>query len=215
MSTDERSWSDLELEVAETMRKWRQARNHEIKVNWQVNAVNRRRALRPALTERDRHVTLTFQWHPADRYIWKTITLTATTDPSAAENLTRLWRAVEMLRMAESRDVDTLMTMAIRQMHPEPRSTGGTTAGSNTYTPPPPPRSRTPAEERRAPWYETLHVTFDAPLPVCEAAYRALMLRAHPDANGKNDLAVALNLAIEGIREHHEVKKNRGEHSEK
>ena len=56
------------------------------------------------------------------------------------------------------------------------------------------------------PW-ATLHLLPDAPLPVAEAAYRAMAKLYHPDAHPgavpalANEVMVRVNLAIEEIRE--------------
>ena len=48
--------------------------------------------------------------------------------------------------------------------------------------------------------YATLHLRSHAPLWAAEAMYRAAQKRAHPDAGGSNDEAVAINQAIMMIR---------------
>lgn len=48
--------------------------------------------------------------------------------------------------------------------------------------------------------YATLHLRPGAPLWAAEAMYRAAQKRAHPDAGGSNDQAVAVNQAIATIR---------------
>jgi hypothetical protein len=45
-----------------------------------------------------------------------------------------------------------------------------------------------------------LHLSPDTPLPVAEAAYRALAKQAHPDAGGSSDQMQRLNAAIERVR---------------
>lgn len=48
--------------------------------------------------------------------------------------------------------------------------------------------------------YATLHLRSHAPLWAAEAMYRAAQKRAHPDAGGSHDEAVAVNQAIMMIR---------------
>lgn len=48
--------------------------------------------------------------------------------------------------------------------------------------------------------YELLGIRPDADLEVAEAAWKALMRRAHPDADGSEEQVKKLNAAIEQIR---------------
>lgn len=68
----------------------------------------------------------------------------------------------------------------------------------------PPPGSGTGVmvvrEAPPAPWWEVLKVTRDAPLPVAEAAFRALAKEAHPDAGGSTARMQALATAIAAAR---------------
>ena len=50
--------------------------------------------------------------------------------------------------------------------------------------------------------YTVLHLRPGAPLWACEAVYRAAQRVHHPDAGGTHDAAVAINRAIQAIREH-------------
>lgn len=50
-------------------------------------------------------------------------------------------------------------------------------------------------------WWDTLGVNEGTPLAICEAAYRAKMKDAHPDAGGSETLAANLNWAIARARE--------------
>ena len=54
-----------------------------------------------------------------------------------------------------------------------------------------------PVRTNRRNYYRVLHVQPDAPAEVIRAAYRALMMRAHPDAGGDTDTAAMLNAAWE------------------
>lgn len=48
--------------------------------------------------------------------------------------------------------------------------------------------------------YALLHVLSNAPIEVCEAAYRALTKLFHPDVTGSTATQQSLNQAIEAIR---------------
>lgn len=50
-------------------------------------------------------------------------------------------------------------------------------------------------------WWNVLGVNFDAPLHVAEAAYRRLVLSAHPDRGGSAEAMLRLNDAIREARE--------------
>lgn len=50
-------------------------------------------------------------------------------------------------------------------------------------------------------WWNVLGVNFDAPLHVAEAAYRRLVLTAHPDRGGSAEAMMRLNDAIREARE--------------
>lgn len=54
-------------------------------------------------------------------------------------------------------------------------------------------------------WWSILGVAEDAPLDVCEAAYRALARSAHPDAGGSADKMAGLNAAIAEARKSRDV----------
>jgi len=77
--------------------------------------------------------------------------------------------------------------------------TGSTRSGRTTGQ-----RRRTPVEQPPlSPLnvaYATLHLRSHAPLWAAEAMYRAVQKRAHPDAGGSHDEAVAVNQAIMMIR---------------
>ena len=49
-------------------------------------------------------------------------------------------------------------------------------------------------------WWSVLGVPFDAPLHAAEAAYRELVLVAHPDRGGTADAMSRLNIAISEVR---------------
>lgn len=76
--------------------------------------------------------------------------------------------------------------------HPWPREDDETQAGRT--------RAQRSGVGSLAAAYGRLHLLPSAPLDVAEAAYRALMKRAHPDSGGGHTQAIALNEAIARIR---------------
>lgn len=119
------------------------------------------------------------------------IKLTVRREDTAPENLHLIAVALEMVRLAEVRGVSDLIVQLYRQMHPQPQQPTYTyTSGSTRAAPP----HQVPAH------YALLYLDPSAPLDVCEAVYRRLATRAHPDAGGSPDTMVRLNAAIELIR---------------
>jgi hypothetical protein len=60
--------------------------------------------------------------------------------------------------------------------------------------------AKTAAEGELESWWNVLDVAFDAPLYAAEAAYRKLVLSAHPDRGGSAEAMIRLNMAIHEAR---------------
>ncbi len=73
-------------------------------------------------------------------------------------------------------------------------------SGSSSQRQEEPPKARQPLSSLSQA-YRTLHLADDAPLAVCEAAWRTMSKAAHPDAGGTHAQAVAVNAAISLIRD--------------
>lgn len=154
-----KTWTQLTNEIDSSFRKWRAVTTYRVD-----NPLPPRSRTKRTQTLEEREVRL-----------------------PALENLAAVATAVEMLRMAEYREVDELLVPLYRQMFPQ----------SQQAVPPPPP----PSSGRAIPeHYRLLHVDPAAPLAVCGAAYRALARTAHPDAGGDEEVMKRLNAAIERVR---------------
>lgn len=176
MTVKEKTWTQIEAEIAEAFRKWRRP---PPKLTYHVQ---KRSAAKRAQTREERTVSIEFTAWGAGN-IARVVKLEMSREERAIDNLAQIARAVEYVRVAESRKITDLVVLLYRQLHPVP------------VQQPPPPRNIPPSGP-----YAVLHVAQDAPLVVCEAAYRALARVAHPDAGGSNEHMRRLNLAIETIR---------------
>jgi hypothetical protein len=177
-----KTWAQLTEEVEETFRKWRKER-----FRIENDLPSRSRTKRYQLPE-EREVRVRF-WHSVAGRGGTEIKLDVRREQTATENLQLLAVALEMIRLAEVREVTDLVVLLYRQMYPAP-------APKVAPSPPPPGGSR-----QIPPHYAVLHIDPSAPLEVAEAAYRALARKAHPDAGGDAERMKRLNAAIERIRE--------------
>lgn len=172
----EKTWAQLEAAIGETFRKWGLT---EPTLGWRLN---KRSAARRNQTKEERGVSIDFVAWAEGR--WRKVRLTMVREDRAIDNLAKLAQAVEWVRMAEVREITPLVVLIYRQLYPtEPAAA-------------PPPRAD---DLPRGP-YAVLHVANDAPLEVCEAAYKALTKKHHPDLGGDTATMQRLNGAIELIR---------------
>ena len=169
----DKTWAQIEAAIAETFRKWR------IPAPTLTYLLNKRAAAKHYQSREERSVTIEFEaW--AEGKLRKA-RLTMAREDRALDNFAKLAQAVEWVRMAEVREITSLVVLIYRQLYP--------------VAPAPPPRPDLP----RGP-YAVLHVANDAPLEVCEAAYKALTKKHHPDLGGDAATMQRLNTAIEQIR---------------
>jgi hypothetical protein len=193
MAETAKTWTEVEQDIADTMRKWH-VWDYVLDAPYgKLKAAERRQATRMGQTMEQRSVTLRFEWRSPGTWQKRDIKITANSSTTAQENLERVAKAIEGVRLAEVRGGQHLATMLYQQMYPKPGQ-------QQQQTPPPPPRQERVTSTGP---YATLHVADDAPLEVAEAAYRALSRSAHPDTNGAQSghaWMVMLNLAIEKIR---------------
>lgn len=94
----------------------------------------------------------------------------------AVDNARVLYLAIEAMRKNEKRGIGDVLREAYLQLPP-------------------------PEAEQVIDPYEVLGVSRTAPLAVAEAAWKALMVEAHPDKGGSEERAKLLNKAIEMVRE--------------
>jgi hypothetical protein len=180
-----RTVAQLEEEIRNTFRKWR---------NWQgqypldeelTYNIMRRSMSRRDQTEDERRVVLTYTW-----YEGRPIRIEVFREPTALENLTLIAHAVETMRRADMQTTLNMIRMLLNQMTP-PK------VFAPTKPTPSPPLPSSPLAKA----YLALGVQSTAPDIVIEAAYRALAKIAHVDAGGSHEAMKGLNLAIELIRE--------------
>jgi hypothetical protein len=178
----QKTWEQLVQEIEETFRKWHVRDYHIESVFGEMRAAARRKATRYGQTPEQRVVTLSFRWRRKNGLPWtRPIKLIMQREQTALANLELLAKAIELIRMAEVRDVESLVMKLYRQMYPE-----------TPAAPQPKPIINGP--------HAVLQVIDGASLAVAEAAYRTLAKTAHPDAAGDHERMTALNLAIEAIR---------------
>lgn len=191
MAASEKTWAQLEAEVAETFRKWRvHDWDYAIESELAGTAAGRRRATKHGQGPDERRVTLRFTFWDRERYINRPIALTMRREERAIDNLRLLAQSLEAIRMADMRGVTNLVVKLYRQMYPDP---------ARVAAPAPPHPQPTSPRADPSP-YATLHLAEGAPLPVAEAAYKALVKAAHPDSGGSHAAMVVLNGAIQRIR---------------
>lgn len=170
----EKTWTQLEDAIEETFRKWREQPPRL------TYSVQKRSAAKRMQTKEERTVAIEFTAWAGSKL--RTVKLVMSRRDRAIDNLAAIAQAVEHLRMADVRGIADLVVLMYQQLYPVAQT-----------PPPPPPRVASGP-------YAVLHVASDAPLAVCEAAYRALAKLAHPDQGGNTQTMQRLNAAIEIIR---------------
>lgn len=168
--TTRKSWDETLTDIAEVFRKWGVSAQ-----SWSTQPQRPHKRANQYQSRDERRVTLTFSHHHAS------VTLVMDKQATAQANLRVLYLVLEALRLNEMRGYAEVYTEATRQLY--------------LAAPAPTP---TPASSGDV--YAVLCVRTDAPLEVCEAAYRALVKRHHPDSGGSNQAMQALNQAITIIR---------------
>ena len=191
MTTD-KTWAQLDSEIRETFRKWHVWNYEIISPFATMKAMERRKAIKAGLLLEQRQVEVSFVWENPDTGHAQRLKIVANARDDPHDNLDALVKCIEMLRLAEVRGVQHILTVLNRQMYPPP--------AKQQVPPPPPPPKQPPLSSGP---YAVLHLTNDAPLEIAEAAYRAAMRQQHPDVGGSHEAAKRLNAAIEQIREAH------------
>lgn len=175
----DKTWTQLQDAIEETFRKW------QMDAPTIACTLPKRSAAKRYQSEDERTVAIRFRYF-IDRQGWKEIGLTVKREERAIDNLELIAKAVEMVRLARVRGVTDLIVLLYRQTHPLPPAVEAKTA-------------RVQGEGASVP-YATLHLASTAPLEVCEAAYKALVRKHHPDLGGDTLTMQRLNAAIEAIR---------------
>lgn len=102
----------------------------------------------------------------------KTVKLSMGLQARATDNLRVLFLAIQSMRLNEKRGINKVLESAYLQL-----------AGKTEVNP-----------------YEVLGVSRESSIEVCEAVYRTLALKAHPDKGGSVEKMKVLSEAIELIR---------------
>ena len=181
----DKTWTQLQDEIEETFRKW------HMDAPTITCILPKRSAAKRYQSEDERTVTIRFRTF-IDRKGWKEISLTVKREERAVDNLALIAKAVEMVRLARVRGVTDLIVLLYRQTHPDPQRTVINASSVKVEFGD---RSGTPSGP-----YTVLHLASNAPLEVCEAAYKALVRKHHPDLGGDTATMQRLNQAIEQIR---------------
>jgi hypothetical protein len=169
--TTDKTWSRILDDLDETFRKWGIT-------SWNVQCdLPPTRTVRQNQTMQERRVMIT--WKRRD----KQHSLTMDKQTRAVDNLLVLQLAIEALRLNEKRGIAATLAEAYRQEFPA--------------LPAPEYGRDNPAPTAA---YRTLFVQPDAPIEVCEAAFKALAKSAHPDTGGTSARFAAIVMAIEAIR---------------
>ncbi|HEU4322098.1 MAG TPA: hypothetical protein VFS21_03025 [Roseiflexaceae bacterium] len=170
--TTEKTWSRILDDIEETLRKWGGVLTWKAEPGLQVNRVTRQRQ-----TAEERRVE--FSWTRRG----KSFSISMDKQDRAIDNLLVIWLILEALRLNEARGYAAQIAEVYAAEFPALPAPGQTSVAQEATTP-----------------YKVLYVRRDAPLAVCEAAYRALAKAAHPDAGGSDEEMARLTAAIEEIR---------------
>jgi hypothetical protein len=108
----------------------------------------------------------------------RTVTLPMSSQDRAVYNLRVLYLAVEAMRMNDNRGLGEVIQDAYLQLG---------------------------APEKAIDPYELLGIRPDADIEIAEAAYKAKVRKAHPDAGGSAEQMTKLNEAIEQIRKDRQI----------
>lgn len=170
-----KTWSDIQKEISETMRKWRVD-------DWMLTPAKAPQRRDRYHTYEQRKVTIRFALNNFSLgYRRKEIVLVAVTADTAHENLQLLALAVESLRMNDVRGIREIVKAAYQQQQPTP-----------------PPAAPQAINENDP--YVVLGVPTTYPLNIIEAIWKARLRAEHPDAGGTNERAAKLNAAMDEIR---------------
>jgi len=181
----EKTWTQLQDDIEESFRKW------HLDMPLISCALPKRSAAKRTQTEEERTVTIAYRYF-IDRKGWTDVRLTVKRAERAIDNLALIAKATELMRLASVRNVTDLIVLIYRQTHPQPPTINIKTDRVEFS-------SASSSAQPGGP-YAVLYVARSAPLPVCEAAYRALAKLAHPDQGGSTATMQRLNAAIEHIR---------------
>ena len=173
--TTQKTWSRILDDLEESFGKW-----GGVMRGWRVDTLLApRSATKQNQTLEERTVTLRWARRGKDYAI------TMRNQSRAVDNLLVIWLIVETLRLNDARGYAQQVAEVYRTEFPALPGPGVAQQASPAVSTGP---------------YALLYVRNDAPLEVCEAAYRALSKVHHPDISRSGAVQMALNDAIEAIR---------------
>jgi hypothetical protein len=171
----EKTWARILDDLESSFDKW-----GGVMRGWRVETVLApRSATKQYQTLEERTVTLRWARRGKDYAI------TMKNQTRAVDNLLVIWLIVETLRLNDARGYAEHLAEVYRTEFPALPGPGVTAQAEKVISTGP---------------YALLYVRNDAPLEVCEAAYRALSKVHHPDISRSGAVQMALNDAIEAIR---------------
>lgn len=174
--TTKKTWARILDDIEDSFAKW-----GGVAQGWRVYARREQRsAAKQYQTTDERRVTL--RWRRRE----KDYTITMQRQSRAVDNLLVIWLILETLRLNDARGYAEQIAEVYRTEFPALPAPGQSTQAAH-------PRPVDGA-------YALLHVRSNAPIEVCEAAYRALSKLFHPDRTGSTATQQSLNAAIEQIR---------------
>lgn len=178
--TTKKTWASILDNIEESFRKWRGV------TTWGVECLLApRSSTKTYQSQEERTVTLRYARRGAGDGHSKDYTITMARQSRAVDNLLVIWLILETLRLNAARGYAEQVAAVYRQEFPALPAPGQASAS---------------APELMTHYYRLLYVQRDAPLAVCEAAYRALAKDAHGDVGGSDERMRTLNAAIEQIR---------------
>lgn len=170
--TTKKTWSRILDDIEDQLSRWGGV------TSWRVDAILApRSSAKQNQTPQERTVTLRWTRRGEEYRIMMG------RQSRAVDNLLVIWLILETLRLNEARGYAEQIATVYRQEFPALPAPGQATAPAASTGP-----------------YALLHVRNNAPIEVCEAAYRALSKLFHPDVTGSTATQQTLNEAIAAIR---------------
>lgn len=171
--TTKKTWASILDDIEESFRKWGGV------TKWGVDCLLApRSSTKQNQTTAERTATLRYTRRG------KEYSITMSRQSRAVDNLLVIWLILETLRLNAARGYAEQVAAVYRQEFPALPAPGQQSAVQSVSNGP----------------YALLHVRNNAPIEVCEAAYRAMSKLFHPDRTGSTAVQQSLNEAIEVIR---------------
>jgi len=180
--TTKKTWARILDDIEDSLGKW-----GHVALGWRVDTLLAPRSASKTYQSIEER-TVTLHWVRKG----KPYAIAMQKQARAVDNLLVIWLILETLRLNDARGYAEQIATVYRQEFPALPGPGQTGAS----VPPKP----TPAGPGAVDPYAVLYVRRDAPLVICEAAYRAMAKAWHPDHSGRGDWIVAANVAIAAIR---------------